>query len=473
MEYYIRKVLITGLFEPGNDYKIDLTEGCNCIYGSNGTGKTTVINLIVNCLNVELESIFKAPFQSVSIFLAKTGQVRASKFLILTKAASKSLSAAELKYEVDGVGNYEFYAPSRHLINRPQEKFGDSPEELRQLILQRVNMTHVPLLRMHDSELIGARDERDEFIHGVLRSKHLSSNQINEILDPSARVLSTLQRQFIAEANEARKSITTKLEVLKSKIIEKVMIDESLLRMSTKALNKASKAISSELEDVDVSAYVTKLSEAKINVPEEKIHEHFIAWKRLNDNVRDAYQAMEAARAERRQKKPSENLDKKVSDTHNKFNTSYFSLIAMANFHDRFLSIVEDVESMQGEKLELTKSFSDYEKEINLYFGSRKSFSINEDGNFKIKANARKVDLADLSSGEKHILTILGKAALSRRDGAIFVADEPELSLHLDWQRMILPSIMKLSPKSQIIVATHSPAIHAVGATEIDLEECR
>lgn len=306
----------------------------------------------------------------------------------------------------------------------------------------------------------------------MLRTKHLPSSQINEIMDPSVRVLNTLQRQFTAEANEARKTITSKLEVLKSKIIERVMIDESLVRMSAKALNRASKAISSVLEDVDVSAYVTKLSEAKINVPEEKINEHFVTWKKLNDNVRDAFLILEKVREERRQK-PTPDSVKKETEAGQKFNTSYFNLIAMTNFNDRFLSIVDDVESMQGEKLELTKSFSDYEKEINKYFFPRKSFAINEDGLFRVRSKTAKVELYDLSSGEKHILTILGKAALSRREGAIFVADEPELSLHLDWQRMILPSIIKLSPKSQIIVATHSPAINAKGATEIDLEECR
>jgi predicted ATPase len=472
VEYYIRKVVINDLFEVGNNYKIDLHEGCNCLYGSNGTGKTTVINLIVNSLSVELESLSKTPFAAISIFLAKSGQVRASKFLVVTKGKSGIPGVTDIRYEVDGYAGYSFSVGSKNIANRIQDRYGDEPEELKRLILQKVNLTHVPLLRMHDSELLGGRDERDEYLQTILRHKHLPSAQINEIIDPSVRVLNTLQRQFTAEANEARKTITSKLEVLKSKIIERVMIDESLVRMSAKALNKASKAINSELEDVDVSAYVAKLSEAKINVPEEKIHEHFITWKKLNDNVRDAFKVLEKVREERMQKATSEVI-KKEQEASQKFNNSYFNLIAMTNFNDRFLSIVDDVESMQGEKLELTKSFSDYEKEINKYFAPRKSFSINDDGLFKVKSKTAKVELYDLSSGEKHILTILGKAALSRREGAIFVADEPELSLHLDWQRMILPSIIKLSPKSQIIVATHSPAINAKGAAEIDLEECR
>jgi predicted ATP-dependent endonuclease of OLD family len=65
----------------------------------------------------------------------------------------------------------------------------------------------------------------------------------------------------------------------------------------------------------------------------------------------------------------------------------------------------------------------------------------------------------------------LGRAALSRGKGSVFIAYEPELSLHLTWQRMMLPSILELSPNSQIIVATHSPSIISKESDKIDLGE--
>lgn len=469
MDFYIRKVLINDLFEANNNYKIDLFQGCNCIFGGNGTGKTTIINLIVNCLNVEVESIAKTPFSSIMIQLAKSGQSRAFKFLRVSKQYDQSASSTAVTYEIEGRQPFTFTVSSRA---RCMEPYSEIVEDIKNHIYELVNLTHVPLLRMHDSELFSMRDERDEFLHSALRSRNLSSAQINEIFDPSARVLNSLQRQFTAEANEARKSITEKLEILKSKIIEKVMIDESLVKLSAKAMSRVNKALTSKLEDVDVSAYIKKFQEARISVPEEKIREHFVTWKKLNDGVRDTFKEMEEAR-QLRESKNTESAKKIYQEAVTDFNTSYFSLIAMANFNDRFLSITEDVEHMQLEKFELTKSFRDYEKEINSYLAPRKAFSITEDGMFRVRSKQRKIELSDLSSGEKHIVTILGKAALSRKDGAVFIADEPELSLHLDWQRMILPSIIKLSPKSQIIVATHSPAINAKGAYEIDLEECR
>jgi predicted ATPase len=66
-----------------------------------------------------------------------------------------------------------------------------------------------------------------------------------------------------------------------------------------------------------------------------------------------------------------------------------------------------------------------------------------------------------LSSGEKQLLIILIETLLQKRERCVFLTDEPELSLHIQWQRNILPAIKKLNPNAQIIAATHSPEIAA------------
>jgi predicted ATPase len=41
----------------------------------------------------------------------------------------------------------------------------------------------------------------------------------------------------------------------------------------------------------------------------------------------------------------------------------------------------------------------------------------------------------------------------------VFIADEPELSLHVEWQEKLVPIILDLCPEAQILFATHSPDI--------------
>ena len=65
-----------------------------------------------------------------------------------------------------------------------------------------------------------------------------------------------------------------------------------------------------------------------------------------------------------------------------------------------------------------------------------------------------------LSSGEKQMLSFLCYNAFSE-DTAIFI-DEPELSLHVDWQGLLLPTLLKQSTGNQFFVATHSPFIYTL-----------
>ena len=64
-----------------------------------------------------------------------------------------------------------------------------------------------------------------------------------------------------------------------------------------------------------------------------------------------------------------------------------------------------------------------------------------------------------LSSGEKQLLILLSETLLQRQSPAVFIADEPELSLHVKWQEKLVPSLRELNASSQIIAATHSPDI--------------
>ncbi len=64
-----------------------------------------------------------------------------------------------------------------------------------------------------------------------------------------------------------------------------------------------------------------------------------------------------------------------------------------------------------------------------------------------------------LSAGEKQILSFLCYNAFSKNT-AIFI-DEPELSLHVDWQRLLFPILLQQKTENQFFVATHSPFIFA------------
>lgn len=64
-----------------------------------------------------------------------------------------------------------------------------------------------------------------------------------------------------------------------------------------------------------------------------------------------------------------------------------------------------------------------------------------------------------LSSGEKQILVILLTALCEDCLPYVILMDEPEVSLHFDWQKRLIDLVSQLNPNAQIILTTHSPAV--------------
>lgn len=64
-----------------------------------------------------------------------------------------------------------------------------------------------------------------------------------------------------------------------------------------------------------------------------------------------------------------------------------------------------------------------------------------------------------LSSGEKQMLIILLTVLVQDNGHTVLFMDEPEASLHIEWQQKLLAMIRQLNPNAQVILSTHSPAV--------------
>ena len=71
-----------------------------------------------------------------------------------------------------------------------------------------------------------------------------------------------------------------------------------------------------------------------------------------------------------------------------------------------------------------------------------------------------------LSSGEKQMLVILLTVLVEDGQPYVLFMDEPEVSLHIEWQKRLIDLILELKPQVQIILTTHSPAVIMNGWTD-------
>lgn len=116
--------------------------------------------------------------------------------------------------------------------------------------------------------------------------------------------------------------------------------------------------------------------------------------------------------------------------------------------------IFEQVTSVEKNRDQIVKPMELLNKQVEEYFPNRTIKLKNK--NLGKGSNEISADL--LSAGEKQLLSFLCYSAFYTN--LIFMVDEPELSLHLDWQRKLISSLTELGSSNQFFFVTHSPAIY-------------
>lgn len=122
----------------------------------------------------------------------------------------------------------------------------------------------------------------------------------------------------------------------------------------------------------------------------------------------------------------------------------------------RTISYINDVE----ERIEEAKASRDkLESLIRKMFSGNKEMVFSDTGIGIKTTEGDEIGLATLSSGEKHALWIFVETLLAAESSLMI--DEPEISLHVDWQNGLIEAMHELNPEAQLILATHSPEIMA------------
>ena len=106
-----------------------------------------------------------------------------------------------------------------------------------------------------------------------------------------------------------------------------------------------------------------------------------------------------------------------------------------ANLKNRFLDMVDSLFAETGKKIDRQSnelSFIQYGEPLSPYL---------------------------LSSGEKQMLLILLTVLTEDLQPYIIFMDEPEASLHFEWQQKLITLIRELNPNAQLVLTTHSPAL--------------
>ncbi|WP_197432465.1 AAA family ATPase [Pseudarthrobacter sp. GA104] len=123
-------------------------------------------------------------------------------------------------------------------------------------------------------------------------------------------------------------------------------------------------------------------------------------------------------------------------------------------------SVVHRIRDVNADIEKATRSQLAFQKTIEALYSGDKKIRFTRYSRIEVQAGGRRsISVDRLSSGEKQLLRIL-LTTLAGESSPVMV-DEPELSMHIDWQRQLVACMQAVNPDCQLILATHSPEVVA------------
>ncbi|MFS7183546.1 AAA family ATPase [Serratia proteamaculans] len=398
--YKIHSITINGFWQRLNA-NCHFNDDVNIIIGRNGTGKTTFMNILHSILSVDMDGINNNEFDTAEIKLRDGSKKKTIK---ITKHDSESTPFSTIEYQLS-TKKYQvrvLNADDRRVSLSYRRKAHEESEELRAALGQLVSLSSLSVYRLRNGEDYEVRDK-------------YGSKLINPIDYRLAELMQKLTRYQLDLSQKAREIASDlQKEVLASILYSKEDIDDNVYALDFDKEKERQNLLSaySQLNAIDANI------KRKINFHVDNIDETLSEIK-SNKGPDVDFRSLEALRKTQKIIKMSLKSKEKTSIV--------FSPI------EQFTQTLKE-------------------------FITDKNFSFNGSG-LLIRNTHGIIEHEKLSSGEKQLLILFIETLLQRGQQYIFLTDEPELSLHIQWQRNIIPAIKKLNPSAQVIAATHSPEV--------------
>lgn len=423
--YVLKSAVIEGLLGNSIPILFNFDNQFNFIIGKNGCGKTTVINLLAAILVCDFERLDKISFSKAVLNLQSSSSKKNPSITVIKKSESGipyfdivyTIKESERSKPVQLVQDEEMH--HKQMIRMPRE--------FRERYLSHISITVKEKL----SQLIKVcwlsvhRKSEEEKTRDEGRNIPAVDQKLSSMTNDLVRYFSALSDKYEDHTKEFQK--------------------KSLLSLIT---HEKDHQVSNFSEKLDIDSEKKGISDAFALLQLEE--------KEYVSKVQQSYEKFSEAR---------ELLVKNKGLTLSQF----FSIFTAIKAH----SLVQYYDNLQDKRNEIFFPREEFVSVLNELFEKRKVLSISPRNEILIKARDKvDIKLEGLSSGEKQLIIILGEALLQEGEPVVYIADEPELSLHITWQEQLTDAIARLNPKAQIVFATHSPDIVGVHQDKVfDMEK--
>lgn len=129
------------------------------------------------------------------------------------------------------------------------------------------------------------------------------------------------------------------------------------------------------------------------------------------------------------------------------------------NIGNKMIELLNGTEEQRSQASSLSTPKRTFQDLIDELFSYTRKKIDRKSNDIVFYQDGEKLSPYKLSSGEKQMLVILLTVLVRDGGHCVLFMDEPEASLHIEWQQKLIGMIRELNPNLQLILTTHSPAV--------------
>lgn len=130
------------------------------------------------------------------------------------------------------------------------------------------------------------------------------------------------------------------------------------------------------------------------------------------------------------------------------------------NLSNRMIAMLTSRDAEAQQKAQgLVAEKAHFQDLVDNLFSSTGKTIIRDSNEIRFRQYDETIEPYQLSSGEKQMLIILLTVLVQNHENYVLFMDEPEVSLHFEWQKQLISLVRDLNPNVQVILTTHSPAV--------------